>query len=643
MCGIVGIVEPDLARPVSREDVQRMVRTLVHRGPDEEGTIALPGVGLGMRRLSIVDVAGGQQPFSNEDQSIWLVGNGEIYNHLALRADLIPRGHRFRSQSDIEVLVHLYEEYGPRFLDRVKGMFALAIWDGRTRTLLAARDRAGEKPLCYCLTDGRLRVASEIKALLLCPDVPRRLDVESLDQFLTYEYVIAPRTIFADIKKLPAGHYMLFEDGRLTIHRYWDVTRVPVGAWSEGDAAAALREALSRAVASQMMADVPLGAFLSGGIDSSAVVAFMHEAVGKDAGRVNTFSMGFADGSYNELPYAREVASHFGTNHREGLVTPDLVPLFEQLVVHLDEPFADVSLFPTFLLSRLAREHVTVALTGDGGDELFGGYDTYVAQRLARRLGSFPPAAALGMLDGLVSAFPPTQAKKGLVNKVRRFVQGLAHAPADIEHYRWMTFLGPSAKRRLYSPSLASALVGSDVYAPVRERLRGPSGDDWLNREMYADLSIFLADDILVKVDRMSMATSLETRAPFLDVDVMELAVSFPGHLKIRGNERKFVLKRALKGLVPPRVLTRRKEGFSIPMKNWLRGELAPLMRELLSTDRVRTRGLFSPLAVETMVGEHLAGRENHAHVLFGLMVFERWAESVLGGPVDPPVHAGST
>lgn len=634
MCGIVGIVERESDRPVLREDVQRMVRTLVHRGPDEEGTVALPGVGLGMRRLSIVDVERGQQPFSNEDESIWLVANGEIYNHLALRADLIARGHRFRSRSDIEALVHLYEEYGPRFLERVKGMFALAIWDGRTRTLLAARDRAGEKPLCYCLTDGRLRLASEIKALLSCPDVPRRLDLEALDQFLTYEYVIAPRSIFADIKKLPAGHYLLFQNGQLAIERYWDASRVEARPWSDEDAAAALRETLGRAVASQMMADVPLGAFLSGGIDSSAVVAFMREAVAGDAGRVKTFSMGFADGSYNELPYAREVASHFGTHHREGLITPDLGQLFEQLVVHLDEPFADVSLFPTFLLSRMAREHVTVALTGDGGDELFGGYDTYVAQRLARRLGGFTPASALGVLERLVSALPPTEQKKGLVNKVRRFVQGLAHAPADIGHYRWMTYLGPGAKRSLYGPALQAALTGGDVYAPVRDCLRGFGGDEWLNRHLYADLSIFLADDILVKVDRMSMATSLETRAPLLDVDVMELAFSFPGHLKIRGNERKFVLKRALDGLVPPRILSRRKEGFSIPMKNWLRNELAPLMRDLLAADRVRQRGLFSPQAVDELMRHHLAGRENHAHVLFSLMVFERWAESFLDARV---------
>ncbi len=630
MCGIVAIVERDSTRAVEVPEIERMVRTLVHRGPDEEGVIALGGVGLGMRRLSIVDLAGGQQPFANEDGSIHLVANGEIYNFEELRADLEARGHRFRSRSDVEVLVHAYEEHGERFLDRVKGMFALALWDGRTRTLLAARDRAGEKPLYYAETPDGLRLASEIKALLSRPEVPRRLDPLALDQFLTYEYIIAPRTIFADIRKLPAGHFLRSRNGGVTIERYWDAARVPVRSWTEADAVDALRDALRRAVASQMMGDVPVAAFLSGGIDSSAVVAFMVEAAQATGASVNTFSMGFADGSYNELPYAREVAEHFGTAHREGTVTPDLVDLFERLVVHLDEPFADVSLFPTFLVSKMAAAEVKVALTGDGGDELFGGYDAYAAQRLASRLERFTPSAALIALDRMTALFPPSEKKKGLINSIKRFVQGIAHAPADIEHYRWMTYLGPEAKRRLYTPALAAEIGGADVYAPVRDRLRAVGGDDWLNRQLYADLSIFLADDILVKVDRMSMATSLETRAPMLDVDVMELAFSLPGDLKVRGGERKYILKRALEGLVPPRVLTRAKEGFSIPMKTWLGRELSPLMRELLSPERLRRRGLFEPEAVGRRVAEHVAGRENHAHVLFSLMVFERWAQEFM-------------
>ncbi len=630
MCGIVAIVERDPARPVSLDEIERMVRRLVHRGPDEQGTVARAGVGLGMRRLSIVDLAGGQQPFASEDGSVLLVANGEIYNCHDLRGALEARGHRFRSRSDIEVLVHAYEEWGEGFLERVRGMFALALWDGRTHALLAARDRAGEKPLYYALTRDGLRLASEIKALLSKPDVPRELDEEGLDQFLTYEYILAPRTIFRQIRKLPAAHYLVYRDGDLRVRRYWDPAAVERRPWTEPAAAAALREALERAVAGQMMADVPIGAFLSGGIDSSAVVAFMSQAARRTGAEVNTFSMGFADGSYDELPYAREVAGHFGTRHREGTVTPDLVDLFEQLVVHLDEPFADVSLFPTYLVSRLAREHVKVVLTGDGGDELFGGYDTYIADRLARRVARVAPPGAVALVDRLAALWPPGEKKKGLVNKVKRFVQGLAHQPADVEHYRWMMFLGPEAKRRLYTPALSAALGESDVYRPVREALARFGGDDVLNRQLYADFSVYLADDILVKVDRMSMATSLETRAPFLDVGVMELAFSMPGSLKVRGGARKLVLRRALEGLVPARILARSKEGFSIPMKNWLRRDLKPLMLDLLAPERVARRGLFEPGEVARLVREHVGGRENHAHVLFALMVFERWADEFL-------------
>ncbi len=374
------------------------------------------------------------------------------------------------------------------------------------------------------------------------------------------------------------------------------------------------------------MSEVPLGAFLSGGIDSSSIVALMSRV---SSHPVKTFTMGFEDGSYNELPYAREVATLFATEHTERLVTPDLGALFDTLVPHLDAPFADVSLFPTYMVSRVAREHVTVALSGDGGDELFGGYDAYEAHALASRFASVgaplvPALAAVG------AALPPTGQKKGVVNKFKRFIGGVATAPADLEHYRWMVHLGSRAKRRLYAPAFAAALDGSDVYAPVREVLARGSRDDVLNRQLYTDLVVYLADDILVKVDRMSMATSLETRAPFLDVDVMELAFSMPGDLKVRNGVRKFVLKEAMRGLVPDRILHRKKEGFSIPIKNWLRRELAPLMRDLLAPARIARRGLFEPAEVTRLVDEHVAGRENHAHTLFPLMVFERWADAHL-------------
>lgn len=627
MCGIAGIVARDGVRPIPAAELEPMVASLVHRGPDEAGAICLPGAALGMRRLSVVDVVGGHQPFGNEDGSIQVVANGEIYNFMDLKRDLTAKGHAFHTRSDIEVIPHAYEEYGPAFVTRLHGMFALALWDARTRTFLAARDRAGEKPLYFAETSSGLAFGSEIKAVLRAPGVARAIDLVSLDQFLTYEYVIAPRTIFRGISRLPAAHCLTYRDGALSVHRYWDAASIPVRSWRVDEAAEALREALRHAVSSQMMSDVPLGVFLSGGIDSSAIVGFMAEAAREKGATVNSFSMGFEDGSYDELPYAREVATRFATNHREGLVAPHLLDLFDRLVVHLDEPFADVSLFPTFLVSELARRHVTVALSGDGGDELFAGYDTYEAQALAMRLERHLPGVTVRAIERVVSLFPPSDKKKGLVNKLRRFFDGAAHAPRDIQQYRWMTFLPADAKARLYTPDLDAALSGADVYRPVREAL-GARRDDALNRQLYADLSIYLADDILVKVDRMSMATSLETRAPFLDVGVMELAFSMPGGLKMRNGERKYILKRALQGLLPDSILRRRKEGFSIPMKQWLRGELAALMEDLLSEERVARRGLFEPREVRRFVAEHRSGRENHAHVLFPLMVFERWAQA---------------
>jgi len=624
MCGIVGIVERDLNAPVAASDLQRMIRTLQHRGPDEEGSIAVPGVGLGMRRLAIVDLTGGQQPILNESGDIKIVANGEIYNFHELQRELEGQGHRFRSRSsDIEVLVHAYEQWGDAFLNRLRGMFALAIWDGRTRTLIAARDRAGEKPLYWTQTSHGLLLASEVKALLVRPEVSRELDPIALDQFLTYEYVLAPRTMLKGVHKLPPAHFLRYQDGSVSVHRYWDAADVPLKEWQPDEAAAALRDGLNRAVTRQLMADVPLGAFLSGGIDSSSIVALMS---GASAMPVNTFSIGFADGTYNELPYAREVAALFKTDHRERQASPSLGDMFERLVVHLDEPFADVSMFPTFSVSELAREHVKVVLSGDGGDELFGGYDAYQAQALAAKLG-WMGDALMPALAGVASALPPTEKKKGLVNKVKRFSAGAATAPADLLHYRWMVYLNARDKARLYRSGLRDALGSSDVYAPVREALGRFSQDDVLNRQLHADLSLYLADDILVKVDRMSMATSLETRAPFLDGDLMELAFSMRGHLKIRNGERKWILKQAMKDVLPESILNRKKEGFSIPMKNWLRRELQPLMRDLLSHGRIARRGLFEPDVVDELVNDHVAGKENHAHTLFPLMVFERWAD----------------
>jgi len=625
MCGIVGVVPRDPAREPSHEEIRRMVDLLHHRGPDDTGVVTTPGAALGLKRLSIIDVAGGRQPLSNEDHTLTFVGNGEIYNHRELREELIGRGHSFATGSDMEVVVHGYEVWGDAVVSRLSGQFAFALWDGPRQRLLAARDRAGEKPLYYFEGPSDIVFASEIKALLVRADVPRQLDPEGLDCFLTYEFIVAPHTIFKGIRKLPAAHLLTVERGQLSTRRYWDVPWKVDRDRSEAEWAEELRVTLRRAVEAQMMSDVPLGAFLSGGIDSSSVVALMSRA---SARPVKTFSIGFREGSYDETGYAREVAKAFGAEHREEILEPDVGELFEKLVVHLDEPFADVSFFPTYLVSTVAAREVKVVLSGDGGDELFAGYDWYLADRLARALERFPGQAALQALDAVAELFPPSQKKKGLLNKAKRFLAG-SRLPSNIEHYRWLWYLTPDEKQDLYSDGLQSAVLGYDPAYPVLRALTGLNGD-LLNRQLYADFRVFLADDILVKVDRMSMATSLEARAPFLDRDLIELAFRMPGRMKLRGGVGKHILKAAMKGIVPAFVLKRSKEGFSIPMKNWLRKELKPLLLELLSEERVKHRGLFRWPAVERRVREHLEGRANHAHQLFPLMVFERWAEEFL-------------
>jgi asparagine synthase (glutamine-hydrolysing) len=626
VCGIAGVVAHDASSALDPRIIGLMVEKLHHRGPDDTGVVTLPGVALGLKRLSIIDVAGGRQPIQNEEGSVTFVGNGEIFNYRGIREELLAKGHRFSTGSDMEVVVHGYEEWGERVVERISGQFAFALWDGRKKRLFAARDRAGEKPLYYYEGTHEIVFASELKSLLARRDVPRELDLEALDLFLTYEFIPAPWTIFRGVRKLPPAHAMSVEGGVVRTWPYWDIPAETDETRSEESWAEELRETLARAVSSQMMSDVPLGAFLSGGIDSSTVVALMAKASSRP---VKTFSIAFREGSYDESSYAREVAKLFGTEHTEETIAPDVRGLFDRLVVHLDEPFADVSLFPTFLVSEVASRHVKVALSGDGGDELFAGYDWYLADRVARSLSTFPGRRGLEALYRLSEWFPPSAKKKGLVNKAKRFLEGASAAP-ELEHYRWLTYLTPEKRRDLYRDSVLERLAGHDATTPVVDKLAEPR-EDLLNRQLFTDFKLFLSDDILVKVDRMSMATSLEARAPFLDRDVVELAFRMPGSMKLKGSTRKYILKRAMADVLPPRITHRRKEGFSIPMKNWLKGELGPLMGCLLSRERIESRGLFQWTAVERLVREHGSGKANHAHQLFPLMVFERWAEEFLG------------
>lgn len=630
MCGIAGLWNLRSGEPADPDVIRGMTRTLVHRGPDDEGYWVEGSLALGMRRLAVVDLAGGHQPMPNEDGSIQVIHNGEIYDHLRLRAELQARGHRFRSRSDTEVIVHAYEEWGIDCLERLNGMFALAVWDLRRRHLLLARDRLGIKPLYVWDGPAGVVFASELKAVAACPSVPLEFDLEAVDDFMTYEYVPAPASIVRGVEKMRPAHWRLYAQERSQTWRegrFWTL-RAQNGALAPvrnlEDAADELRERLRISVRRRLLADVPLGAFLSGGIDSSSIVGLMSGELDADRSSdpVRTFSLGFADPSYDERDHARRVSRHFGTLHREREVTPDVVDLAERISRHFDEPFADVSAFPTLLLSKLTREEVTVALSGDGGDELFAGYDHYRAHRWAHRLRWLARSRGWGAVEHLLGLLPPSSRKKGPANLAKRFVEGLRR-PADLEHARWWVFWDLDQRRALYSPELRKTLAGRDCFGAYRQRLGEASrqGFAGLQRQLYADLTGYLPDDILTKVDRMSMAVSLEARVPFLDHEFVEFAMDLPGSWKLQGRRTKWILKQAMKDLLPASILHRTKEGFSMPLKNWLRGPLQPLLHGVI--EGVRERGWFDPVEVDRLVEEHLRGRANHAHRLWCLMSLE--------------------
>jgi asparagine synthase (glutamine-hydrolysing) len=619
MCGIAGYWNYTSGRPASEPVIRSMTSTLEHRGPDDIGILVDGELALGMRRLEVIDLPGGRQPMPNEDATVHVVFNGEIYNHSSLRADLGSRGHRFRTRSDTEVIVHAYEEWGSACVERFNGMFAFAIWDARGRRLMLARDRVGIKPLYVHEGAEGVVFGSELKAILTAPGVPVEWDHEAVTDFLTYEYLPAPRTVVRAVRKLSAGSVLMYgSEGRAGgERRYWNLEwRSPPS--SVEAAKDELVERLGTAVDRRLIADVPLGAFLSGGVDSSGIVSLMSD---RTSGPVQTFSIGFTDPSYDERSWARQASTIYGTDHHELLIQPDAVVLAEKLAWHFDEPFADVSAFPTFLVSRLAREHVTVSLSGDGGDELFAGYDQHRAHRWATRLRWLDFVGGWRIVDRVLATIPPRPAKKGVINYAKRFVEGLRH-PEDLEHARWWVFSDPIQRRALLTEEFSAGVAGHDPFGYYRGLLvegreKGFAG---LNRQLYADVRGYLADDILVKVDRMSMATSLEARVPFLDHEMVEFSLSLPAEWKLARGTSKWILKQALADRLPPAIRNRGKQGFSIPMKNWLRGPLAPMLRERLSAERVRDRGWFRVNEVQRLVREHIDGVANHAHLLWCLL-----------------------
>ena len=625
MCGIAGIVYNDRNRPVSVDDVKRMCGTLIHRGPDDEGFFVQGNVGLGMRRLKVIDLITGHQPISNEDGSIWIVFNGEIYNYPEIRRDLEQKGHKFATHTDTETIVHAYEEYGEDCVAKLNGMFAFAIWDGRNQKLVLARDRIGVKPLYYFFDGHHLVFGSELKAILQCQDVPKSIDSEALDAFLTFEYIPAPLSIFSAVKKLAAGHVLILERGEISTRQYWDLRFCKLKG-DEKELGEALCDLLKDAVRMRLISDVPLGAFLSGGIDSSSIVALMSEIMDRP---VKTFSIGFDDPSYNELEHARTVAKHFATDHHELTIQPDVVNLVSDLIRHLDEPLADVSIFPTYLVSKLAREHVTVVLSGDGGDELFGGYEWYVAEKIARYYRHLPESLKIRWIPSLMGLMPPSPKKKGSVNKLKRFVEGSA-LPESLRHFRWSSFFTEDSKQDLYSEGMRQTVsheLTCSRFTAYFER-NGEADRFW--QEQFADIKTYLADDILVKVDRMSMANSLEARAPFLDYRIAEFAAGLPTSLKLKGFQTKYLLKRCMEAKLPPSILKRKKEGFSIPMKNWLQHELRPMLEDVLSPSRLKNEGLFNAPYIEKLKADHLKGAANNSHQLWSLMIFEIWRDTYL-------------
>jgi len=629
MCGIYGILTLGGTRRNEPDVLRRMGDAVVHRGPDDSGALADGDLLLGMRRLSIIDVAGGHQPIASEDGQVVAVCNGEIYNFRELRRALEAAGHRFSTHSDSEVVVHGYEEYGDAFLSKLDGMFGLALWDRRRRRLMVARDAIGIKPVYYRLDARELVFASEAKAILAVPGVTARIDAAALAQYLSVGYVCAPNAIFEGMRKLEPGTALIAEDGQVRKHRYYHLPAEIDCTRSDGQWIEAVRAEIERSVSDQMVSDVPIGAFLSGGIDSSAVVAFMSRHSSQP---VKTYSIGFKGSTgaalYNELPYARQVAELFRTDHREIVVQPDVATLLPALVWHMDEPIADAAFITTYLVSKFARQDVTVILSGVGGDELFGGYKRYLDEHYRTLYRRVPAAIRTGIIAPLARVLPSDRHSR-MLNQMRlakAFL--LADALPFEERYR--------AYMQVFDAEERAALLRSGLPVMfddcIARGFAGAQTADPLRQLMDVDFATQLPDDLLLLTDKMSMAVSLECRVPLLDQRLVELAARMPGHLKVRGGELKHVMKRALAGVLPDSILHREKRGFGAPMGAWLRAELAPMLRDVLSRETVTRRGLLDPDAVERTIREHEQQRADRSDHLLALINLEIWCRLYLDG-----------
>ena len=628
MCGICGQVNFDRTNRVDSHLLQDMINVLEHRGPDDEGIWIEQNIGFGHRRLSIIDLSStGRQPMANEDQSCHLVFNGEIYNYRDLRKEMAALGHFFHSATDTEVILHLYEECGVDCVRQLRGMFAFALWDKREQRLFLARDRVGQKPLFYALTNERILFASEIKSILQDPDFVREVDEESIHHFLTYGYIPSPRSIFRGIYKLPPAHILIWQKGHVKIHCYWDLNyREKLKLSNQQKYEESFLEIFKESVRIRLRSDVPLGAFLSGGLDSSATVAMMCQELQQP---VRTFSIGFEERAYDELPYARQVASLYHTDHQEFIVRPDAAEILPKLIWYYNEPFADSSAIPTFYLAQYTRRHVTVALSGDGGDESFAGYERYMADRLASVCNFFPRFISAKRLQGIINSIPGGAEYKTFSRRLKRFLCAASDTP-ERRYVRWMCFFDNEAKldnkaHVLYSDDWKDRFLHLDSVDLATGLYHQALADRHLDRTLYVDIHSYLPDDLMVKTDIATMANSLEARSPFLDHKLIEFAASLPTDMKLRGLKTKFLPKKALGRLPPKEILYRPKMGFGVPIDRWLREDLRPMAYDLLLDSRCIQRGYFNRSSIQHLLDSHVSGKKDHSYRIWALLVLEMW------------------
>ncbi|HEX5602995.1 MAG TPA: asparagine synthase (glutamine-hydrolyzing) [Pyrinomonadaceae bacterium] len=620
MCGIVGIVRND-GKSIDEELLTRMNNAIRHRGPDDDGFYVNGSVGLGMRRLAIIDLKGGAQPIHNQDRSSWIVFNGEIYNYLELREKLEKLGHTFYTNSDTEAIVHAYDQFGADCPKHLRGMFAFAIWNVRTQELFLARDRVGKKPLLYAHVNGQLIFGSEFSALLLHPDVSRDIQPEALDYYLSFMCIPAPLTAYRAIRKLEPGHWLRWRHGEIELQRYWQPDFTKKVELSEEEAGERTVEILRDAVRVRLMSEVPLGAFLSGGIDSSAVVALMSQ---ESSERVKTFSIGFDEQDFSELHHAKRIAEHVGAEHHEFIVRPDALEVLPTLVEHYGEPYADSSAVPTYYVAKETRKHVTVALNGDGGDESFAGYERYIAMGLTEKYRRVPSFLRESVIKETVNLIPSSPLKRSRVKSAKRLLDAVALPRVD-RYARWVSVFNDQTKQPLYSDHFREQTQSADATGILAEWFKRANGIGVVDAMLLTDQMTYLPNDLLVKVDIATMAVSLEARSPFLDHHVIEFAASLPQNLKLRRLTSKYLLKKVLRKLLPSENLKRRKMGFGVPVGHWFRGKMQPFLREVLLSEKALRRGLFKPDAVRQLIELHVRGERDYSQQLWTLLMLELW------------------